>query len=36
MQTETKKVYLNWSEKGASYLNVMYTYDMMVTVDQAL
>lgn len=36
MQTETKKVYLNWSEKGASYLNVMYTYDMMLTVDQAL
>ena len=36
MDPEIKKVCLNWSEKGVSYLNSMYVYDTMLTVDEAL
>lgn len=31
-----KKAYMDWSEKGVSYLNCMYVYDTMMDVDEAL
>lgn len=31
-----KKAYMDWSEKGVSYLNCMYVYDIMMDVDEAL
>ena len=31
-----KKAYMDWSEKGVSYLNGMYVYDIMMDVDEAL
>lgn len=31
-----KKAYMDWSEKGVSYLNCMYVYDIMMNVDEAL
>ena len=33
---ERKKAYMDWSEKGVSYLNCMYVYDIMMDVDEAL
>ena len=36
MEKETKKAYMDWSEKGVSYLNSMYVYDTMMNVDEAL
>ena len=36
MEEEIKKVYMDWSEKGVSYLNCMYVYDIMMDVDEAL
>lgn len=27
MEEEIKKAYMDWSEKGVSYLNCMYVYD---------
>ena len=27
---------MDWSEKGVSYLNCMYVYDIMMDVDEAL
>ena len=33
---EIKKAYMDWSEKGVSYLNCMYVYDIMMDVDEAL
>ena len=31
-----KKAYMDWSEKGVSYLNCMCVYDIMMDVDEAL
>lgn len=36
MEEEIKKAYMDWSEKGVSYLNCMYVYDIMMDVDEAL
>ena len=36
MEEEIKKAYMDWSEKGVSYLNCMYVYDTMMDVDEAL
>lgn len=36
MEEEIKKAYMDWSEKGVSYLNCMYVYDIMMNVDEAL
>lgn len=36
MEEEIKKAYIDWSEKGVSYLNCMYVYDIMMDVDEAL
>ena len=36
MEKETKKAYMDWSEKSVSYLNSMYVYDTMMNVDEAL
>ena len=36
MDEEIKKAYMDWSEKGVSYLNCMYVYDIMMDVDEAL
>ncbi|MCF0230501.1 MAG: hypothetical protein HUJ76_12530, partial [Parasporobacterium sp.] len=36
MDAEIKKVYLSWSEKGVSYLDIMYAYDTMLAVNDAL
>lgn len=36
MEEEIKKAYMDWSEKGVSYLNCMYVYDIMMEVDEAL
>ena len=36
MEEEIKKAYMDWSEKGVSYLNCMYEYDIMMDVDEAL
>lgn len=36
MEEEIKKAYMDWSEKGVSYLNCMYVYDTMIDVDEAL
>lgn len=36
MEEEIKKTYMDWSEKGVSYLNCMYVYDIMMDVDEAL
>lgn len=36
MDAEIKKVYLNWSEKGVSYIDIMYAYDTMLPVNDAL
>ncbi len=36
MDAEIKKAYLNWSEKGVSYMDIMYAYDTMLAVDEAL
>ena len=36
MEEEIKKAYMDWSEKGVSYLNCMYVYDTMMGVDEAL
>ena len=36
MEEEIKKEYMDWSEKGVSYLNCMYVYDIMMDVDEAL
>lgn len=29
MEEEIKKAYMDWSEKGVSYLNCMYVYDII-------
>lgn len=36
MEEEIKKAYMDWSEKGVSYLNCMYVYDIMMDMDEAL
>ena len=36
MEEEIKKAYMDWSEKGVSYLNCMCVYDIMMDVDEAL
>lgn len=36
MEEEIKKAYMDWSEKGVSYLNCMYVYDTRMDVDEAL
>lgn len=36
MEEEIKKAYMDWSEKGVSYLKCMYVYDTMMDVDEAL
>ena len=36
MEEEIKKAYMDWSEKGVSYLNCMYVYDTMMDVGEAL
>lgn len=36
MEEEIKKAYMDWSEKGVSYLNCMCVYDIMMNVDEAL
>lgn len=36
MEEEIKKAYMDWSEKGVSYLNCMYVYDIMMDVDEEL
>ncbi len=36
MEEEIKKAYMDWSEKGVSYLNCMYVYDIMMDVDESL
>ena len=36
MEEEIKKAYMDWSEKGVSYLNCMCVYDIMMDVDDAL
>ena len=36
MEEEIKKAYMDWSEKGVSYLNCMCMYDIMMDVDEAL
>ena len=39
MEEEIKKhtwIGVDWSEKGVSYLNCMYVYDIMMDVDEAL
>ena len=36
LKEEIKKAYMDWSEKGVSYLNCMYVYDTMMDVDEAL
>lgn len=36
MEEEIKKAYMDWSEKGVSYLNCIYVYDTMMDVDEAL
>ena len=36
MEEEIKKAYMDWSEKGVSYLNCMYVYDTMMDMDEAL
>ena len=32
MDAEIKKVYLSWSEKGVSYMDIMYAYEAMLAV----
>lgn len=36
MEEEIKKAYMDWSEKGVSYLNCMCVYDIMMNVDEEL
>ena len=36
MEEEIKKAYMDWSEKGVSYLNCIFVYDIMMDVDEAL
>ena len=36
LEEEIKKAYMDWSEKGVSYLNCMCVYDIMMDVDEAL
>ena len=36
MEEEIKKAYMDWSEKGVSYLNCMCVYDIMMDVDEEL